>query len=116
MAKKYALFAFNGDPMCFVHVLLNALDMQSKKYTVKVIIEGSATKLVKGLNDPKKPLANLYQKVKDLGLIDCVCKACALKMGSLDSAIEQKLTLGDDMSGHPGMARYIDDGYVIITF
>jgi hypothetical protein len=26
--KKAVLFAFNGDFMCFIHVLLNALDMQ----------------------------------------------------------------------------------------
>jgi hypothetical protein len=25
--KKFALFVFNGDPICFIHVLLNALDM-----------------------------------------------------------------------------------------
>lgn len=29
--------------MCFVHVLLNALDMQERGYEVKVILEGSAT-------------------------------------------------------------------------
>jgi len=115
MNKKFALFAFNGDPMCFVHVLLNALDMHSKKYTVKVIIEGSATKLVKDLADPDKPFASLYHKVKGLGLIDCICKACAKKMGCLDAAIEQNLRLGEDMSGHPGMTKYIDDGFTIIT-
>ena len=116
MNKKFALFAFNGDPMCFVHVLLNALDLHSKNYNVKVIIEGSATKLVKDLNDPTKPFADLYKKVKDLGLIDCVCKACASKMESLGAAIEQNLQLGDDMSGHPGMAKYINEGFTIITF
>jgi len=30
--KKVALVAFNGEPMCFVHVLLNALDMEEKGY------------------------------------------------------------------------------------
>ncbi len=25
--KKIALFVFNGDPMCFIHVLLNALGL-----------------------------------------------------------------------------------------
>ncbi len=37
---KFALFVFNGDPMCFIHVLLNALDMADKQAEVKVIIEG----------------------------------------------------------------------------
>ena len=26
---KTVLFVFNGDPMCFIHVLLNALDMHA---------------------------------------------------------------------------------------
>lgn len=28
--KKVALFAFNGDSMCFIHVLLNALDLKEE--------------------------------------------------------------------------------------
>ncbi len=44
--KKLALFAFNGDPMCFIHILLNALDMKEKGFDGKIIIEGSATKLI----------------------------------------------------------------------
>jgi hypothetical protein len=114
--KKIALFAFNGDPMCFVHVLLNALDMKNNDYEVKVIIEGTATKLVEELADAQKPFANLYKKVKEQGLIDCVCKACAAKTGSLDAAVNQNLPLGDDMSGHPSMTQYIEKGFDIITF
>jgi hypothetical protein len=52
--KKFALFVFNGDPMCFIHVLLNALDMSEKGYEAKIIIEGAATKLVPELE--KKPI------------------------------------------------------------
>jgi len=114
--KKIALFAFNGEAMCFVHVLLNALDINEKGYEVKVIIEGSATKLVEELADETKPFANLYKKVKDLGLIDCVCKACASKMNSLSSAIDQKLPLCDELSGHPNMAKYMEQGFEIVTF
>lgn len=42
--KKTALFVFNGDPMCFIHVLLNALDVRKKGCEVKIVVEGSATK------------------------------------------------------------------------
>ena len=28
--KKVVLFAFNGELMCFIHVLLNALDMNER--------------------------------------------------------------------------------------
>ena len=114
--EKFVLVAFNGDPMCFVHVMLNALDLAANGHDVKVIIEGSATQLVKTLSDPKQPFANLYQKMKDNDLIAAVCKACAAKMGALDTAVAQNLPLGDDMSGHPSLRPYLLQGYQIITF
>ena len=45
-----------------------------------------------------------------------VCKACATKMGVLDDVKREGLTLLSEMSGHPGMARYRDDGFEIVTF
>ena len=115
-SNKFALFAFNGDPMCFVHVLLHTLDMQKQGYDVKLVIEGSATKLVKDLLNPDAPFAKLYAQIKEAGLIDCVCRACANKMGSLESAEEQGLPICDDLQGHPSMTGYIENGYTIITF
>jgi hypothetical protein len=116
MPKRVALFAFNGEPMCFVHVLLSALDMASKDYDVKVIIEGSSTATVNQFNEPDAQFHSLYQEVKAAGLIDCVCKACAAKMGALSGIEAQGLPLCSEMKGHPSMARYIDAGYQIITF
>ncbi len=113
---KVALFAFNGDPMCFAHVLINALDMKEKNYDVRVIIEGSATKLVATLADPEKPFASLYEKVKAACLIDCVCRACSAKMGFLKSAEVQGLPICDELLGHPSIARYMDAGYTVLTF
>ncbi len=114
--QKYALFAFNGDVMCFVHVLLNAVDMGEKGFDVKVIIEGSATKTVTMLNEARAPFYKLYRKVVDMGLIDCVCKACAAKMGALEGVEAQGLPLCGEMTGHPSMAKYIKQGYQVITF
>lgn len=48
--RKFALFAFNGDPTCFIHVLINALDLHEKGYTVALVVAGSATRLVKLLS------------------------------------------------------------------
>ena len=114
--KKIVLFAFNGDFMCFVHVLLNALDMKRKGHEVKIVIEGSATKLIPELKKKGNPMYTLYQKTKDSGLIEGVCKACSNKMGTLGAAKEEGFKLLDDMSGHPGIADYIEKGFEIITF
>jgi len=114
--EKVALFAFNGDLMCFIHVLLNGLDMHERGYDVKLIIEGSATKLIPELIKKGGPLHPLYEKAKASGLMEGVCKACSNKMGTLEAVKSEGLVLLDDVSGHPSMAKYMDQGYRIITF
>ena len=114
--KKFALFVFNGDPMCFIHVLLNALDMKTKGHEAKIIIEGASVKLIPDLVNPGNPLSGLWKKSLDNGLVEGVCKACSAKLGTLESANQQGLTLLDDMAGHPSMASYRDKGYEVITF
>ena len=114
--RRIALFAFNGELMCFIHVLLNALDMNEKGYDVKIVIEGSATKLVPELAKEGNPMLRPYEKAKGLDLIDGVCRACSNKMGTLDAAQAQGLRLLDEMSGHPSMARYMEEGYEVISF
>jgi hypothetical protein len=113
--KKIAIFAFRGDPICFVHVLLNAIDLHEQGADVKIVLEGEATGLIVDLRKPEHPLYKLYSRAKELALIDAVCKACAVKMGSLQAAVDEGLSLVVDMSGHAGMAPYIEQDYEIIT-
>ncbi len=116
IVKKVAMFVFNGEPMCFVHVLLNALDMKSKGYDVRIVMEGAATKLIPDLPGKDNPLAGLYGKVKEQGLIHAVCKACSSNLGVLEAVEAEGLPLAADMSGHPSMSRYVSEGYEILTF
>ena len=37
-------------------------------------------------------------------------------MGTADEAVNQGLALLDDMSGHPSMSRYIEEGFEVISF
>lgn len=114
--KKVALFVFNGDPMCFVHVLLNALDFKAKGYLCRVVVEGSATQLIPALGSEEYPLHKLWEKTVGAGLVEGVCKACSQKMGTLASSQENGLALLDEMNGHPSMASFREEGYEIITF
>ena len=114
--KKLALFAFQGDPVCFVHVLLNALDMNGRDHDVQIIVEGQATGLIADLAKKDSPQYNLYLQAKEKALIAGVCKACSKKLGVLDAVKKEGLTLLDHMSGHPSMAYYLEEGYEIITF
>ncbi|MEO0069113.1 MAG: cytoplasmic protein [candidate division WOR-3 bacterium] len=114
--RKVALFVFNSEPVVFAHCLLNGLDMQTKGWEVKVIIEGDATKQVSLLRNETKPFANIWLKAKRARLIDCVCRACAQKNTVVPAVIEQALSLCDEMEGHPSVARYIEEGYEILIF
>ena len=114
--KKVALFAFNGEGMCFIHVLLNALDMNEKGYDVKIVIEGAATKLVPELVKKETPFFSLYNRAKSLGIIEGACKACCQKMGTLEDAKAEGLALLDDMSGHPSISGFIEKGFDVMTF
>ena len=102
--------------MCFIHVLLNALDMHKHGIDVKLVIEGSATALLEEMNFEDHPLFQLYQEVKEKKLIHCVCTACANKMETLKSSKEQNLPLCGPMKGHPSMAEYMAHGYEILIF
>ena len=114
--RKFALFAFNGELMCFVHLLLNALDMKARGYEVKIVLEGAATKLIPDLVKKENSMASIYQQAKDFGLFDGACKACYIKMGVFDTVQSEGIPLLSEMSGHPSMARYREEGFEIITF
>lgn len=109
---KFAFFAFNGDLMCFQHVLLNALDLEEKGYQAKIIFEGEAVKLVQKLEESNN---KQYFEAKEKGLIDCICKACSAKLGVLEYNEQVDIPLKGDMSGHPSMESYIKKGFEIIT-
>jgi hypothetical protein len=114
--KKVALFVFNGDPVCFIHVLLNGLDMKAKGMDSRIIVEGAATALLTKLVEPQHPLHKLWEKAKSQGIVEGLCKGCAHKMGTLEEATNQGLALLDDMTGHPSMSRYMEAGFEIVTF
>jgi len=115
MKKKYAIFAFRGELMCFAHALLNADDLSSQGYTVKVIIEGAAVKLIPDLSESSKPFSEIYQKLLKNGNIECACKACSAKMGVLDKITQLEIPLYDEMHGHPAFRTWIEKGYEIIS-
>jgi len=114
--KKVALFAFKGEPMCFGHVLLNALDMKARGFEVKLIIEGEATKQVSLLRNETKPFAQEYRMVREDGLIEGVCRACATKTGAINAAIEQGLQPLGEMNGHPAIGGYLEQGFEVLVF
>ncbi len=110
--KKVVFFAFKGEKMCFMHILLNALDLHEKGVETKIVMEGEAVKLIKVLEEANN---KLYLKAKELNLFDSICKACSAQMGVLEYNENCGIPLNGEMQGHPPMSDYVKDGFEIIT-
>lgn len=54
--KKILFYAMQGEKMCFVHVLLNALQLKEENCEVKIIFEGQAVKLPSVLENENNAL------------------------------------------------------------
>ena len=58
---------------------------------------------------------NLIQRAKEAGIIVGICLACSKVLEVYDKNLESGLTMLDDMNGHAGMKRFIEDGYEVIS-
>lgn len=114
--KKILLVAFQGEPMCFIHVLLNGLELKAAGHECKIIVEGQATTLIPQINKQSHFLNKLFNQAKEAGLIEGVCRACSVKMQVLEQIETIGLPVLDDMSGHPGMAKYIENDFEVLNF
>lgn len=110
--KKVVYFVFNKNPMCFLHVLLNGLEFHKQGWTAKIVLEGEAVTLIQQMEEDKNPL---YVKVRELGIFDCICRACSIKMGVLEYNEKSGIPLKGELNGHPSMEVYLEEGYQIIT-
>ena len=114
--KKIIFYAFQGDPLCFIHVLLNSIDMHEKDMEGGIILEGEAVKLVGEMAQQDHFLHQHYLRAKEKNLIIGACKACSNKLGATEDIAKENIALIGDMAGHPAMSEYIDKGYTILTF
>jgi hypothetical protein len=112
--QKTIIFAFQGNPMCFIHVLLNALNMAEQGMEGKIILEGEAVKLVPEMEKSDHFLHKMYTKAKEEGLILGACRVCSNMMGVAEAVKAESIPLIGEMAGHPAMAEYIKEGYTII--
>lgn len=113
--SKVAVFAFNGEMLCFVHALLNALDLKAKGHEVRLVVEGTAVKLAPEFAGGGG-FGELFLKVREQGLLAGFCRACSTKLGVLAEVERLGLPLLADMQGHAGMAPFLEQGYQVITF
>ncbi len=110
--KKILYYGMSGEKMCFVHILLNAVQLSDAGHQVKIIFEGGSVKLLSIFEKENHPI---YLKAKERGLIAGICLACSKVLGVYEENITYGLSMLDDMSGHAGMKSYLEEGYEVIS-
>ncbi len=110
--KKVLFYAMRGQLMCFLHVLMNALDLHEAGYEVRVVFEGESVTLPPQLAEKEN---KLYLQALEKGLIAGVCKACSAQLGVLEANQKLGLPMLADMNGHAGMKPFVDQGYSVIS-
>lgn len=110
--EKFLFYGMTGSKMCFMHILLNTLDLVDDGKDAKIIFEGESVKLVSVFEEENHPL---YMKAKEKGLIAGICLACSKALGVYEKNKEYGLPLLGDMSGHAGMKPYINEGFAVIS-
>ncbi|HBI14779.1 MAG TPA: cytoplasmic protein [Desulfobulbaceae bacterium] len=112
---RVVFFAFRSDPLCFMHAILNAIDLEENGMWGEIVVEGEATRLIPEMARPDHFLNRLYLQAKQRGMIYGACLACATKMGVAEAVAAEDILLIGDMSGHPPMATFIKQEYTVIT-
>lgn len=111
--KKILFYVMEGEKMCFMHAMLNAEALIESGNQVKIILEGKSVTLPKVLEEEKNPL---YKNLLDKGVILGACKACSKILGAYDDNERLGLRFLDDMMGHAGMKKYLEEGYQVLVF
>ena len=110
--KKLLFVIWSANKGTFTHIMMNALDFNKKGYEIGVVLESEGCKLIPMYEEN---VNEKFEKMKELGLIVSVCRACAQATGALESAEKQGLPIHDELFGHPSLEKWIKEGYELIS-
>jgi hypothetical protein len=101
------------------NALAAAYDLKQKQRDVEILFQGAGTRWAGFLTRPEHPAHALYAAVADR--VAGVSSACADVFGARADAEANGFSLiGDNAvpgtSGLPSLARYVCDGYSVLTF
>ena len=101
------------------NALAAAYDLKQKQQEVEILFQGAGTRWAAHLMSPDHPAHGLYAAVADRVL--GVSSACSDVFGARADAEANGFSLiGDNpvpgTSGLPSLARYVSDGYSVLTF
>ena len=91
-----------------------AKELKSAAHPVEVLFDGAGTAMAAALADPGHRLHGLFAAVQDRVL--GACAHCARAFGALEQLERLGLPLVAEFEGHPSLARFLREGYRVLTF
>jgi hypothetical protein len=121
MSRKILFVVFAEDVCRQLHAFLYALDLHSKGYQTRIIVEGMATRLLADLERAPLRLQKAVADAKNAGLIAGACLQACSGCGNtadrnvVDAIKARGVGFLDDMENHAGIEPFIRDGYEVIA-
>ncbi len=120
--RKLLLVLFADDACRQNHALMYALDLHEKGHAVKLILEGSATKLVSTMSSSTSRTGALLRQARDAGLVAGACGRASSGCASEDPARKVAdlaqaagLRLLADLQGHASIEPFVREGYEVVV-
>ena len=101
------------------NALVIANDLKQRNETVLVFFQGTGSRWINELQKSEHPAFGLFNSIKDK--VAGVSNACAHVFGAADDVIKVGVTMLSEfeipgIGGATSLAKYVQDGYAIITF
>ena len=109
---KVVFFAFNAEPVCFMHAILNAIDLEEKGMWGEIVFEGKSTDLIPLISQPDHFINPLYVQAKERGMFYGACLSCSNKMNVTDIVEAENIPFADAVS----MNMFCEPAYGVIDY
>jgi hypothetical protein len=122
MSRKFLFVVFTDDACRQNHAWRWGLNLKKSGYSVRILIEGVATRLFLKLDDPDQKTASLFNQAKEEGLIVGACltasNGCANQGNDIriaDLVTRHGVQLDGDLDHHAGIEKHIREGFELVV-
>lgn len=99
-----------------LHALMYTNELKDDGHDAQLILDGGGTKWMEEFTNPDHKLAPLYDELKSKGAIAGVCDYCVTAFGGEKQLVKDEgLNLVAEYNGHPSIAKFINEGFQVIT-
>lgn len=100
-----------------MHAFLYVKELKEHGHEVVLIFDGAGTTWAEELSNPESQsnLKGLYDEFMQAGVLEIVCDYCATAFGKKQALVKRNRNLVSEYEGHPSIAKWLNNGYQLIT-